>query len=374
MGKSYGDGKGGSRRQDTILMILLKASPIHVIMKKHLLLLAAAAPCMVSADSTDYVNFVRQIQQDSGVEWDMNVAPNGTKISPTGVSVAGSFFELWAIHNRSVSEYRLDEQYVTSYTPNATITIVTGDPYLSIPRTRVDQPFQVQISVAGLIEENDPNYATAPDAAKWVDYTNYTFAYPDGAYSFEDARNPVGTVVTEGYMEETANTSITFSATNLTGPDLTQVMGEEVFTITAQADYGASATILDSEKVQIWPIATGTISGVDPSRYYEQVPPVSVSLVNLYPDSTTYLRIYPGSRKERPDGIKIVNSSFVIIEDSIPQGRDLTVKSLDRYFTEEGIHTVELLHRTPFGTDLLDAVEVNVDRTIEVNGGVIDQE
>ena len=355
-------------------MILLKSASIHFIMKKQLLLLAAAAPCVVSADPADYVNFVRQIQQDSGVEWDMSVAPNGMKISPTGVSAAGSFFELWAIHNRSVSEYRLDEQYVTAYTPNATITIVTGDPYLAIPRTRVDQPFQVQISVAGLLDENHPSYATAPDAAKWVDYTNYTFAYPDGAYSFEDVKNPVGTVVTEGYMEETANTTITFSATNLTGPDLTQVKGEEVFTITAQADFGVSATILDSEKVQIWPIATGTISGVDSSRYYEQVPPVSVSLVNLYPDSTTYMRIYPGPRKERPDGTKTINSSFVIMEDSIPQSRNLTVRSMDRYFTEEGIHTVELLHRTPFGTDLLDVVEINVDRTIEVNGGVIDQE
>jgi len=355
-------------------MTIMKSSPVYFIMKKQLLLLAAVAPCVASADSTDYVNFVRQIQQDSGVEWDMSVTPNGTKISPTGVSAAGSFFELWTIHSRSVSEYRLDEQYVTAYTPNATITIVTGDPYLSIPRTRVDQPFQVQISVTGLLDENDPNYATAPDAAKWVDYTNYTFAYPDGAFSFEDVTNPVGTVVTEGYMEESANTTITFSATNLTGPDLTQVKGEEVFTITAQADFGVSATILDSEKVQIWPIATGTISGVDPSRYYEQVPPVSVSLVNLYPDSTTYLRMYPGARKERPEGTKTVNSSFVIIEDSIPQSRNLSVKGMDRYFTEEGIHTVELLHRTPFGTDLLDAVEINVDRTIEFNGGVIDQE
>ena len=355
-------------------MILLKIQTIDVIMKKLLLLLAASAPSMAHAAPEDYVNFVRQIQQDSGIEWDMGILPSGTKVSPTGVSTSGSFFELWAIHNVSVTEYRLDEQYVTAYTPNATVNIVTGDPYLPIARTRVDQPFQVQISVKGLIDESDPNYATAPDAAKWVDYTNYTFAYPDEAFSFEDVKNPVGTVVTEGYMEQTANTTITFSATNLTGPDLTEVKGEEVFTITAQADYGVSATILDSDKVQIWPIATGEISGISPARYYEEVPPISVNLGNLYPDSTTYVRIYPGPQKENPEGIKTVNSSFVIIEDSIPQSRDLVVKAVDQYFTEEGLHTIELLHRTPFGTDLLDVVEINVDRTIEVNGGVIDQE
>ena len=344
-------------------------------MNKHTLILAVAMPCMVSADpADDYVNFVRQIQQDSGVEWDIGVGTAGTKISPTGVSAEGSFFELWSVHSLSVSEFLLDEQYVTAYTPNADINIITEDPYAAIPRTRVDRPFQVQISVRGLIDRNDPNYATAPAAAKWVDYTNYTFAYPEGAFSFEDVEDPVGTVVTEGYMEQTASTTVTFSATNLTGEDLTQLKGEEVFTITAQADFGVSATILDSEKVQIWPIATGTISGINPARYYELVPPVSVNLVNLYPDSTTYLRIYPGESKALPSGIKTVNSSFVIIEDSIPQDRDLTVHNIDDYFSEEGLHTIELLHRTPFGTDLLDTAQITVDRTIEVNGGVIDQE
>ena len=150
--------------------------------------------------------------------------------------------------------------------------------------------------------------------------------------------------------------------------------GEEVFTITAQADFGVSATILDSEKVQIWPIATGTISGLDPSRYYEEIPPVSVNLENLYPDSTTYLRVYQGPRREDPGKTQPVNSSYVIIEDSIPRSRDMVVRSMDQYFTEEGLHTIELLHRTPFGTDLLDSTEINVDRTIEINGGVVDQE
>ena len=338
-------------------------------MKHYLASLLAFWPSFLQASPEEYVNFVRQIQQDSGVEWDMGIGSSGVKISPTGVSSAGSFFELWAIHDQSITEYRLDEQYVTAYTPNAAITILTGDPYRAVARTRVDQPFQVHISVRGLIDENDPNYATAPDAAKWVDYTNYAFAYPQGVYSFEGIKNPVGTVVAEGYMEQTANTTVTFSATNLTGPDLTRVSGEEVFTITAQADFGVSATILDSEKVQIWPIATGEITGLTPSRYYEEVPPVSINLENLYPDSTTYLRVYEGPRREFPGKTKTVNSSYVIIEDSIPRNRDLTVKGIDQYFTEEGLHTIELLHRTPFGTDLLDSAEVNVDRTIEINGG-----
>ena len=343
-------------------------------MKTPVLILASVFPVTLCADPADYVNFIRQIQQDSGVEWDVTVPPSGNAVSPTGVSVDGAFFELWSIHNRSVSEYLLDEQYVTAYTPNAKIRIVTGDPYRAIRRTRVDQPFQVQISVTGLIDESDPNYANAPDASKWVDYTHSTFHYPEGARSFNKAENPVGNVVAEGFMEETANTTVTFMATNLSGSDLTEVGGEEVFTISAQADFGVSATVLDSERIQIWPIATGTIRGVDPTEYYEQVPPILVKLWNLYPDSTTYIRVYRGPQMSSPAKYSVVNTSFVIIEDSIPQSRSLVLREIDQHLTEEGLHTIELLHRTPFGTDLLASTQVHVDRTIEINGGVINQE
>ncbi len=343
-------------------------------MKKSVLLLASVLPATLYADPDDYVNFIRQIQQDSGVEWDVTVPPSGNAISPTGVSSDGAFFELWSIHNESVSEFLLDEQYVTAYTPNATIRIVTGDPYRAIRRTRVDQPFQVQITVTGLIDESDPNYATAPDASKWVDYTHSTFSYPEGGYTFKKVENPLGNVVAEGFMEKTARTSVTFFASNLSGPDLTKVTGEEVFTISAQADYGVSATVLDSEKIQIWPVATGTIRGTDPTEYYEQVPPIQVNLENLYPHSTTYIRVYEGPPTSSPAKYSVVNTSYVIIEDSIPQNRSLVIREVDQFVTEEGLHTIELLHRTPFGTDLLASTQVHVDRTIEINGGVINQE
>ena len=75
-----------------------------------------------------------------------------------------------------------------------------------------------------------------------------------------------------------------------------------------------------------------------------------------------------------PAKYSVVNTSFVIIEDSIPQSRSLVLREIDQHLTEEGLHTIELLHRTPFGTDLLASTQVHVDRTIEINGGVINQE
>ena len=56
---------------------------------------------MAVAEPTDYVNFVRQIQSDSGVEWDVSVAPSGEMLSPEGVSPSGSLYRLWSVHSIS---------------------------------------------------------------------------------------------------------------------------------------------------------------------------------------------------------------------------------------------------------------------------------
>ena len=147
--------------------------------------------------------------------------------------------------------------------------------------------------------------------------------------------------------------------------------GEEVFTVSAQADFGVSATVLDSRKVQIWPVARAEIKGCDPDAYYEEVPTITVSLKDLYPDSKTFLRIYHGVALEDEEDAITVAESCVLISDSIPQDRNLTLKELDRYLNEEGVHTIEVLHETPFGIDILTEASIRVDRTVEIKGGAL---
>jgi hypothetical protein len=335
---------------------------------KRIAALLITLTSLLSADSaSDYVNFIRQIQSDSGVEWDVTIPSNGSRIAPTGVSVDGAFFQLWSIHNATVAEYLLDEQFVTAYTPNAKIEFLSLDPYGPVRRTRVDQPFQVRIEVNGLLLPSDLLYILAPDAAKWVDYTHVGFNYPAGAHSLAEIANPVGELIEEGYMEENADTTVTFGVTNLTGTDITQVEGEEVFTISAKADFGVSATILDSKRIQIWPVARATLTGLDATAYYEEVPPITMDLVDLYPASTTYVRTWPNAD---PSDVKTVSASYVIIEDSIPQDRRMVLNDLSQYFTQEGYYTIEVLHETPFGIDILYSGSLRMDRTIEVTGGI----
>ena len=318
----------------------------------------------------EYINFIRQIQQDSGVEWDISVDAGGEVISPEGVSEDGSFFQLWSIHTDSASEFLLDEQFVTSYTPNGAITLQTGDPYQPVTRTRADQPFMVTFNVNGLL----PSAPEIPLAAQQVAISHEAFTYPGGVHSLEGIEDPNGTTVLQGYLDQNGDSTLGYSVTNMVAPDLTSASGEEIFTISALADYSVSATVLDSKRIQIWPIAEGSLYGHDPADYYEDVPNLTVTLTDLYPASATYLRVYAGASTSNPTDPKIVSASYVLINDSIPQNRSLSLEDLDGYFTKEGLHTMEILHQTPFGTDLLFSSTINVDRTVQLTGSVFSKE
>ena len=61
-------------------------------------------------------------------------------------------------------------------------------------------------------------------------------------------------------------------------------------------------------------------------------------------------------------------------DDSIPQDRQLSLDELDSYLGQEGLHTLEILHETPFGTDLLNRASIQVDRTVSVTASFYTQE
>jgi hypothetical protein len=118
-------------------------------------------------------------------------------------------------------------------------------------------------------------------------------------------------------------------------------------------------------------VAQASFSGYDPNAYYEKVPSITLNLVDLYPASTTYVRLYPGGPQSDPTDAVLVSASYVVIDDSIPQDRTVILSDLDRYFVQEGDHTMEVLHETPFGIDLIHSGSIRVDRTVEFVGGII---
>jgi hypothetical protein len=110
-------------------------------------LLLAISAINASAQISSYKNLVRQIQQGTGVRWDMPVAIVGTAPSALVIDDKGSLFQLWTIEQSTAKSYLLDQKLVGPYLPKADIKITTLDPYALVHRTRVDKPFSVEIKV-----------------------------------------------------------------------------------------------------------------------------------------------------------------------------------------------------------------------------------
>jgi hypothetical protein len=97
------------------------------------------------------------------------------------------------------------------------------------------------------------------------------------------------------------------------------------------------------------------------------LPQVTLTTNDLYPSSTTYAQVYKGEARLGVAGI-IIPGSAVSIKDSVPQDKVLVFDDYDEVFDEDGRWTMELLTVTPFGTDRLDYVTFDLDRTMKVNG------
>ena len=59
--------------------------------------------------------------------------------------------------------------------------------------------------------------------------------------------------------------------------------------------------------------------------------------------------------------------SALVISDTVPLSRVLTVQNYDAVFPDDGHWTMELLTVTPFGTDRLAYVSFDIERIITMN-------
>src|SRR6478752_8769512 len=71
-------------------------------------LLLAISSISASAQISSYKNLVRQIQQGTGVRWDMPVAIVGAAPSALVIDDKGSLFQLWTIEQSTAKSYLLD--------------------------------------------------------------------------------------------------------------------------------------------------------------------------------------------------------------------------------------------------------------------------
>lgn len=327
---------------------------------KTIAILALTFPAAVQA--TEWVNFIRQTQVDSGVIWDMPVAPQGSSPSLLTLEDGGALFQLWTINQTEVQDYLLDQRLVGTYLPGAEIRIETGDPYPHVHRTRADQPFTVHVDVSGLL--SGPNL---PTASQKVLLEHHLATRPGRRAVIDPVLAISGTPHSQGLLESNGTHTLTFSASSLPSTDPTAAMGEEHFVVHALPDATIPQTQVATNFLQIWPVASGLIQGIAPGDVIRNaVPDLTLSLRDLYPSSTTYLQLYKGHSTLGTEG-QTIDGSVLVIDRDRTVNRTLVIKDWSELIQDDGVHTLELVTITPFGTERLSFVEFMVNRELQVN-------
>lgn len=311
-----------------------------------------------------YTNFIRQVQLPSGVQYDATVAATGEQLSPLEINPGGARFELWTVKSSPLTNYLLDTKYVGTYVPISQVSIRSEDPYTTIPRTRADRPFYVDYSVSGLLTG-----ATDPVASKSVTLLRYVQSYGAGGNGIGIDRSQA-TLYSQASLTTNGAQTLTYTVNAIPGTDRSKVRGEERFSIFSVEDYQAPASQLASQYIQVWPVADGTIAGITNGQLVRfQLPNLTLTINDIYPDARVYAQAYTGTARLGVSG-SILPGSALIINDTTPQSRVLTLNKYDSVFTQDGQWTVELLTSTPFGIDRLAYVTFTLNRTIKVNGTV----
>ena len=343
-----------------------------------LLSLAASVSVSTAAQEIVYTNFIRQFQTPSNVVWDASasVAAQGAQPSDLAINPGGARFELWTVSNTPLVSYLLATAYVGTYVPVARVTVRSEDPYPSIPRTRADRPFFVDYEVSGLLSG-----ASDPVASKSVNLLRHVQSYGVKGTGINLDRTQA-TLLSQATISAntTSPQTLTYTLTSIPNGDRSKVRGEERFSIFTFQDsrtstdgitYTVPPTQISSQFIQIWPVADGTISGISPNQLFRySMPPITVTLNDLYPSSTTYAQVYKGNPVLGTEGTVVPGSSLVI-NNSLPVDQVLTINDYDSIFDSDGRWTMELLTETPFGIDRLFYVSFDVDRTIEVKGNFV---
>jgi uncharacterized membrane protein len=313
------------------------------------------------AQSTNYKNIVRQIQQGTGVVWDMqDVATKGTATSALLLETGGSLFQLWTIDQTTAKDYLLDQKLVGAYLPKADVKIISLDPY-SETCTRIDQPFTVEIQVSDLLTGTG-----IPAAASKVLLEQHIESFPKGQNALDPTVVATNTPLSSAFITENGKTVIQFAASSLTATDPLKASGEEHFIVHALADGAVTQTQIAAAKLKVWPIATGAISGIASGEQYRgTIPTVQLSLNELYPRSDTFFMLYEGTVDSGGPG-KLVKS--YPWDSNVPQSIIITSDELTGLITKDGTYTVALMSKTVFDTRLLcETVTFSVKRTIAVN-------
>jgi hypothetical protein len=325
--------------------------------------------------------WVRETDLSTGLVYDIPLGPDGGMFTPPlPISEEGNLFELFARGTAwDTNVYLLDTKLIRAYAPAATVQIVSEDPYIRgdagssryVKRTRADRPYHLHVQTSGLVP-GSPNPAE----------NSVYFASHGCNYNLQTLSG----IGQEQYLLEEGNlgnVDMTLGPLyhQLNSPTATGACGEQVFTLVRHAADGVPDTVLVQPTLQIWPVASAEVENVAQDQVFiDKIPSVVFHYKNVYPDSRTYVQIYPGPASLGTNGTLVQGSERRFgshynpeLADSadVPQTLAITVDALSNYTSTDGIYTVEVLTETPFfsrSPERLAVVTFEVDRVISSRG------
>ena len=374
----------------------------------HLIPVLFTASALADTIPADYTSFFRQMLPGGGfiqvpldtttAQVSPGTAASGASVSPLALGVGGGTYELYSVlKSEPMTSYKLSTAYVGVTVPQAAIVIDTEDPYgkalpavsyenptfataalkllpvdvaSTVRRTRVDRPFKVYVTTSGL-----SGLASAPDSQKRVDFRRQVLSY-GSSNTGENINRSLATYAPASPAQFLSNgvQCTTFLASVIPGSPRTSVRGEETFSVWTLNDTQITGSpiapnILASQRVQIWPITTGSVSGITEGQKIRfAIPKVTFQYVDTYPLSTTYAQVYKGEKRLNVQGQVVPGSSKVNTTTHSEGYLTTTGVDFDALFSSDGVWTMEILTVSCFGTERLGAISFPVDREIKVNG------
>lgn len=297
-------------------------------------------PAALSAAET---TFVRHIKESSGVVWDMPVEGGHATLPQSAGIPDTARLQLWSLKNEGAE--LLDGRISGPFLPTASLRITTLDPDSRIPRTRVDQPFVVDVHVSGLLNEGG-----FPKESASV-MLERRLSSGDGIVKAEQA-----------CIGENGSTVLRFPASALTGQgDPTLASGEEHFVVHALNAGDLPQTRIAGAKVRVLPVASGEIRGIAPGSLHNRVAPkVEISLKELYPKSVTSLLLYQGTQIH---GNPAITVHAIHLDQQEPFSTVLRIPDFSAHMRTNGTYTLALVSETVYGRELLcDPVSFRIQR------------
>ena len=260
-------------------------------------------------------------------------------------------YELIAINDDDVTDsYILDTKTIYAEAPQAEITIVSDSSATGIPRTRADQPFYVTYSVNNLqaVEDSRLNSAIL------------VFQTDAGRIFDEDITANV-----------TAKTNVYNPMTLFSSGTVESLSGTVIFSVVENDQSNTYNDEFASQEVIVLPKHSGSMTGIVEGETYNNLPSVSFSVQNVYPQATVQLRVYKQGDQANYKAIES-SATFLNPKDELLNPEALSSVALNEgYINSDGTWVVSWVHTsTAWGEEIIDEVSFVYKTTLEVRSRI----